>query len=87
MSELIKPPCMFTASEWMCANKAKYGHANATREYAQNLDYECDRTLDEIKNRTRKTMDDVNKKLGTNLSSAACSVLRSKNERLGFLEK
>ncbi|VDN16374.1 unnamed protein product [Dibothriocephalus latus] len=71
MAELIKPPRMFTPNEWLCANKNKYGMANSTRELAQGLNAECDRAIDEVKKRTEKTMNDVDKKLDQRLDDVA----------------
>ncbi|VDD79827.1 unnamed protein product [Mesocestoides corti] len=63
MSELIKPPKIFTPNEWFCSKQLKYKNADAVCKLAQNLDFECDRSIEEIKNRTDKTMEDVDKKL------------------------
>lgn len=64
MSETLKSPRMFTPCEWICSNRIKHSEADAARESAQNVALENDVLMKEIKDRTIKTMQDVDEKLG-----------------------
>nr|CDS20170.1 tektin 1 [Echinococcus granulosus] len=63
MSEAIKAPRMFTPCEWLCSNRIKHSEADAARESAQNVAFENEALMNEIKDRTIKTMQDVDEKL------------------------
>ncbi|VDK24453.1 unnamed protein product [Taenia asiatica] len=68
MSETFKTPRMFTHCEWLCSNRIKHSEANAARESAQNVAFENDVLMKEIKDRTNKTMQDVDEKLDQRIS-------------------
>ncbi|KAL5966439.1 Tektin-1 [Taenia solium] len=68
MSETFKTPRMFTHCEWLCLNRIKHSEADAARESAQNVAFENDVLMKEIKDRTDKTMQDVDEKLDQRIS-------------------
>ncbi|VDM36444.1 unnamed protein product [Hydatigera taeniaeformis] len=63
MSDTVGTPRMFKPCEWLCSNRTHYGKADAVRESARNVALENNVLMKEIKERTLKTMQDVDEKL------------------------
>jgi len=65
MAQLVKPPTRYTHPEWTYSNNTKYRTAELERQTAERLQNECDRLIDETDKRTTKSLNDVNKKIGS----------------------
>ncbi|VDP81012.1 unnamed protein product [Echinostoma caproni] len=68
MAGLCRGSQRFTHEEWNYSNNLKYRSAEKEREFAQGLQNECDRFIEEAAKRTEKTLRDVDKKIEQRIS-------------------
>ncbi|VDL60896.1 unnamed protein product [Hymenolepis diminuta] len=75
---------MYSPCDWTCSNEIKYANAVAARQSAQIQDYTCDVILKEIKARTERAMEDVDKKIGIQFRNNFIKILEFRLNDITF---
>lgn len=84
LCEKVELSHMYSPCDWTCSNEIKYANAVAARQSAQIQDYTCDVILKEIKARTERAMEDVDKKIGIQFRNNFIKILEFRLNDITF---